>query len=100
MGDDPPHVPFEGTVRRSHSMEPGSVVLVLERYVGDIDTGDFVTVTLGETSTRVQVATMAWGSSFGYESPPLTLVVTGLDGSVSYVGAQLRGEPARDTDPD
>lgn len=89
---DEAHVPFEGVVRRSHAMEPGSVVLVLERYTGDIDAGDFVVVTLAETSARVKVATMAWGSSMGYESPPLTLVVGGLDGSVSYVGAQLRGE--------
>lgn len=90
--DDEPHVPFEGIVRRSHAMEPGSVVLVLERYVGDIDAGDFVTVVMGETRARVKVVTMAWGSSFGYESPPLTLVVSELDGSVSYVGAELHGE--------
>lgn len=90
--DEVPHVPFEGVVRRSHSVEPGSVVLVLERYAGDIDVGDFVVVTLGETKKRVKVATMAWGSSFGYESPPLTLVVSDLDESVSWVGAELNGE--------
>jgi hypothetical protein len=88
--DDEPRQPFTGTVRRSHPMEPGSMVLVLERYAGDVDVGDEVVVVRGGTETRVKVAQMAWGSSFGLEAPPLTLVVTGLDDTLGYAGVTLK----------
>jgi len=88
--DDEPRVPFAGTVRRSRAMEPGSVVLVLERYSGDISAGDAIVVARGEGEERAKVVTFAWGSSFGLEAPPLTLVVSGLDDAASYAGAELR----------
>jgi hypothetical protein len=91
--DDAPSVPFTGTVRRSQSLEPGNAVLVMDRYDGDIEVGHVLVLTLGETTARVTVATIAWGSSFGYETTPLTLVVRGIDGKTSYAGATLRAEP-------
>lgn len=87
--DDGPKVPFTGSVRRSHAMEPGSVVLVLERYAGDIEVGDTIVVVSSAGEMRAKVATLAWGSSFGHEAPPLTLVVKGLDGSADYAAASL-----------
>jgi hypothetical protein len=93
--DDEPSVPFEGTVRRSHTLEPGSTVLILERYAGDIEVGNVITVLRAGTTATAKVVTVAWGSSFGYESPPLTLVVKGLEASESWAGAELKSE-ARD----
>jgi hypothetical protein len=87
-------VPFEATVRRSKMIEPGRTVMVIERYEGEIDSGDALEVVLGEARTEASVITVAWGSGFGAEATPLTLVVSGLDGDVDYAGATLRGARA------
>jgi len=88
-------VPFEATVRRSKMIEPDRTVLVIERYTGEVDAEDEVEVFLGESKTMSQVVTVAWGSGFGAEPTPLTLVVSGLDETVSYASATLRGARAR-----
>lgn len=90
--DEEPHVPFDGVVRRSHGMEPGSVVLVLERYTGDLEVGDEVVLAHEGKEVRVKVVTLAWGSSFRDESPPLTLVVAPLEPGDGYAGATLKGD--------
>ena len=90
MEEDETPQPFEGTVRRSHVLEPGSTVLIFERYAGDVEVGNPVVVTLGETRATATIVTIAWGSSFGYEAPPLTLVVKGLEARESWAGAELR----------
>ena len=81
--------PFEGTVRRAHSIEPGHVVLILERYAGDIDVGDSIAVSYEGAVTQVRVSNLAWGSAFGKEDPPLTLVVVGLPPDGKFAGAKL-----------
>lgn len=92
--EDEPRVPFEATVRRSKMIEPGRTVLVIERYTGEVDAGDEIEVVLGERATASKVITVAWGSGFGAEPTPLTLVVSDLDEAVSYAGATLRGTHA------
>jgi len=76
-------------------IEPDRTVLVIERYTGEVDAEDEVEVFLGESKTMSQVVTVAWGSGFGAEPTPLTLVVSGLDETVSYASATLRGARAR-----
>src|SRR6185369_7841548 len=57
--DDEPFEPFEATVRRSHVMEPGSVVLVIDKYKGDIEVGYYVEVVQGgKKKARAKVATV------------------------------------------
>ncbi|MFO0683616.1 MAG: hypothetical protein U0234_16275 [Sandaracinus sp.] len=87
--DDEVAKPFEGLIRRSHVIEPGSVVLVMERYDGDVEVGTVLVAVHERARIEVRVKTVAWGSAFGVEAIPLTLVVTGLADGVSYAGASL-----------
>lgn len=56
------------------------MLVLKEGCSGGIEVGDQVRVELasGEFAT-CKVATVAWGSGFQAASPPLTLVVEGLD---------------------
>jgi hypothetical protein len=92
MDDDEPSVPFEGLVRRSHPIEPGNTVLVLDRYAGDIEVGARLRVVHGGATSSAKVVTVAWGSSFGHEAVPLTLVVSGLASDTSFAGATLHAD--------
>lgn len=95
MDEDPEETtrPFEGVVRRSHVIEAGSVVLVMERYDGDVEVGMLLVATHEGARHEVRVRTVAWGSAFGVEAIPLTLVVTGLADGVSYAGASIASPP-------
>lgn len=75
-------------------IEPDRTVLVIETYQGEVDVGDALDLTLGDARIACSVITVAWGSGFGAEATPLTLVVGGLDAGVSYAGATLRGTRA------
>lgn len=81
---------FEGVVRRAYSIDAEHVVLVFERYAGDVDIGESlaVTPTIG-TSSVACVTSVAWGSAFHADDPPLTLVVAGLKGDAEYAGATV-----------
>lgn len=81
--------PFEGLVRRSHVLEAGSTVLVMERYDGDVEVGCVLIAVHEGRRHEVRVKTVAWGSAFGVEAIPLTLVVTGLAEGAAYAGASL-----------
>ncbi len=71
---------LRGRLRRSYVLEGKRVLVLQEGCTGGIETGDEVRVELksGEFAT-CKVATVAWGSGFQATSPPLTLVVEGLD---------------------
>ena len=94
MEADPEPRRFEGTVRRSYAMEATSIVLVIDRYAGDIEVGDVLAVVHEGRTQRARVATVAWGSSFGADAVPLTLVVAGIDADADYAGASLTGADA------
>ncbi len=69
------------------------MLILQEGYEGDVEAGDALEVTMPDGPARVQVATVAWGSAFHAESPPLTLVVEGLDAD-PVEGAAIRGPVA------
>jgi hypothetical protein len=70
---------FKAKVRRAYPLDGKRVLILQEDYEGDIEAGDTLEVTMPDGPAKVQVATVAWGSAFHAESPPLTLVVEGLD---------------------
>ncbi len=72
-------------------IEPGRTVLIIEQYEGEVEVGDAIEVVLEGVTTASKVITVAWGSGFGVEATPLTLVVSDLDGERSYAGATVRG---------
>jgi len=47
--------------------------------------GAFVVVALGQSHARVKIVTMAWGSSFRYESPPRNCVGPALPGTPAEI---------------
>lgn len=81
---------FKAKVRRAYPLEGKRVLILQDGYEGDVEAGDAVEVVLPAGAVRGQVATVAWGSAFHAESPPLTIVVTGLDADPSE-GALVRG---------
>jgi hypothetical protein len=101
MADETPEpTPFKATVRRAYSIEARQVVLILERYEGDTEVGDWVEVAQRDgTRAAARVASVAWGSAFHADSPPLTLVVTGLAGAAVDAGADVIGIPPRPSTP-
>lgn len=70
---------FEAKVRRSYAMDDKRVLVLEDDYRGEIDVGETVEVVLPDGARRAEVATVAWGSAFHADSPPLTLVVSGLE---------------------
>lgn len=72
---------LRGQLRRSYVLDGKRVLVLKEGCSGGIEVGDQVRVELatGELATCT-VATVAWGSGFQATSPPLTLVVEGLEG--------------------
>lgn len=87
--------PFEATVRPAYAIEPGHVVLILERYTGDVDVGDSIAVSHDGRAAEARVVNVAWGSTFGVEASPLTLVVAGLPRDGAFVGASLTSITSR-----
>lgn len=81
---------FRGTIRKSYAMGEHRALVLDEKYEGDIESGDRLEVELpsGELA-QVEVVSLAWGSAFRATSPPLTLVVQGLDDSPAE-GAVIR----------
>jgi hypothetical protein len=83
---------FTGKVARSYVLQRRRVLVLEDGYAGDVEAGDWVEVALPEgDAARAQIATVAWGSAFHAEDPPLTLVVTGLDEQAPAAGAAIRG---------
>jgi hypothetical protein len=66
--------------------------LILDHeYEGEVESGEWLEVILPSgDSTMVQVVSLAWGSAFRADSPPLTIVVQGL-GEAAADGAEVRG---------
>ena len=83
---------FAAKVLRTYLLEERRVLVLDDGYAGDIEAGDWVEVGLPDGATaRGQIATVAWGSAFHAEDPPLTLVVTGLGEVPPEAGAAISG---------
>jgi hypothetical protein len=78
---------FTGKILRSYLLEGRRVLILQEGYEGDIEIGESVDIELpaGETK-RGEVVNIAWGSAFHADSPPLTLVVAGVDDEPAEAG--------------
>ena len=86
---------FRATVRKAYPMGEHRALVLDDQYEGDIESGDRLAVDLpGGAHATVEVVSLAWGSAFRADSPPLTLVVDGLDDQ-KVDGAEIRiiGEP-------
>ena len=84
---------FKAKVGRAYALD-GKRVLILESgYEGDIGVGDPVEVEMPDGAVRAVVATVAWGSALRAQSPPLTIVVSGLDEDPGE-GVDVRGVAA------
>ena len=79
--------PFVGTLERCYALDGNHVLILRESYEGEIEIGDWVTVDSAEGDSsssssskalRGRIKSIAWGSAFDAQSPPLTLVVEGL----------------------
>ena len=82
---------FKATVRRAYSVE-GKQVLILDRYEGDVDVGEWVEAVRPDGArARAKIASVAWGSAFRAEDPPLTLVVDGFAGYEPGKGSEIVG---------
>ncbi len=81
---------FKAKVRRAYPLDGKRVLILQDGYEGDIEAGDILQVTMPDGPAKVQVATVAWGSAFHAESPPLTLVVEGLEDNPAE-GAAISG---------
>lgn len=67
-------------------------MLVLEEgYTGGVEPGDEVRVLLPTGELRVHVTSVAWGSAFDADSPPLTLVTDGPPDAAFVPGADVLG---------
>jgi hypothetical protein len=90
---------FKARVRRAYSIEKQQV-LILERYEGDVEVGEWVAVDRPDgTRAIARIASLAWGSAFRADDPPLTLVVEGLKGYEPIGGSEVIGVPAPSTAP-
>lgn len=86
---------FRGIVRRAFPMGERRALLLDTRYEGDVEAGDWIEVPLPSGRTEpVQVVQLAWGSAFRADSPPLTLVVDGLEEELPSEGTEIRGVEA------
>jgi len=81
---------FKAKVRRAYPLDGKRVLILQDGYEGDIEAGDPVEVALASGAVRAEIATVAWGSAFHAESPPLTIVVTGLEEDPAE-GTAVRG---------
>lgn len=77
---------FTGTVNRSYALDGKRVVILETGYDGDIEQGDLVEIA-GAGQGRVE--SLAWGSAFDAESPPLTIIVDGLS-AAAEPGANVK----------
>lgn len=80
------------TVRRTYQL-PGKRLLLLEdTYSGGVESGERVEIELPE-ERRVQVLvdSVAWGSAYRAENPPLTLIVLWGDEPDPPPGSKVRG---------
>ena len=85
--------PFAGVVQRSYALEGNHVLIIDASYEGDAEIGTWIEVELAGGSGQAQVKSVAWGSAFDAQSPPLTLVVSGLTG-LPATRAQVRATKA------
>lgn len=91
---------FQGQVSKVYELEGRPVLLLNNDYAGDIEAGDWVQVesaaTGGTDPGRVyQVETVAWGSAFHLEDPPLSLVLRpAAHGRSPVAPARVRGVQA------
>ena len=85
--------PFAGVVQRTYAIEGNHVLIIDASYEGEAEIGAWIEVDLAGSAGRAQIKSVAWGSAFDAQSPPLTLVVTGL-GGLPEPGSQVRGAKA------
>lgn len=82
---------LKGRLRRSYLLDGKRVLVLEEGCTGGVEVGDHVEVRSAGQQATAEVETVAWGSAFDAQSPPLTLVVKGLTGVVLEPGAEVVG---------
>ena len=86
--------PFAGVVQRSYALEGNHVLIIDASYEGEAEIGAWIEVDLPDADPgTAQIKSVAWGSAFDAQSPPLTLVVHGLS-AVPQAGAEVRAGKA------
>lgn len=72
---------FRAKIGRAYRMGPQFVLVLKDGYSGDVEIGDVVEVVLANGEpVRAPIENLAWGSALRAESPPLTIVLAGVDG--------------------
>lgn len=82
---------LEGHLIRSYVLQEKHVLLLKEGCKGGVEVGDMVEVETPTGKRRGFVRSVAWGSGFHAEAPPLTLVVEGLEDVELDEGALVVG---------
>lgn len=83
---------FRGTVRKVYAMGEQRALVLEDQYRGDLEPGEWIEVALPSgRKVPVRVQSLAWGSAFRADSPPLTLVVEGFDDELPEEGTSIRG---------
>ncbi len=81
---------FTARLRQHYRLEEVDLFVLEETYDGDVGPGDKLQIELPAGGTKsFRVHDIAWGSSFGSNNPPLTLIVKGLDGQEPAPGALI-----------
>jgi hypothetical protein len=85
-------IDLRASVRRTYRLAGKRLLLLDDSYEGGAESGDWIEVELPDASKlRVQIEGIAWGSAFGAQKPPLTLIVPWGDDPDPAAGASVRG---------
>jgi len=85
-------VGFVAKVLRSYRLGHRPVLLLQDGYKGDISAGDWVEIMLPKGKrVPLPVETVAWGSAFQANDPPLSLVLGAFDGDLPAPDSPIKG---------
>ena len=81
---------FHAQLRQHYKLDEVDLLVLEETYLGDVGPGDELSVEVpaGGHKTFV-VHDLAWGSAMSEKTPPLTLIVKGLEGVEPAPGAVI-----------
>ncbi len=85
---------LEAHLIRTYVLQGKRVLLLREGCKGGVEPGDEVEIeTTSGAMRRATVKSVAWGSGFHAEAPPLTLIVDGAEDVEVAEGAKVVGCP-------
>ena len=81
---------FHAVLRQHYRLEEVDLLVLEETYLGDVGPGDRLAIELEPGKSQpFLVHDLAWGSAMSAKTPPLTLIVKGLEGAELSPGAVI-----------